>query len=328
MSIDPKDLGRLEQIKNLRDIWVDEARDFTPWLAERNNIQLLGDTIGIDLEVQAVEKNVGPYSADILCKDTATDAYVLIENQLEKTDHKHLGQLLTYAAGLDVVTIVWIADRFTDEHRAALDWLNEQTNDDLVFFGIEIELWKIGSSEIAPKFNLISKPNEWTHTIKESMTSNDFSDTQKIQHKFWTYFIEQWPQEFPIRPTKPRSRGFMIFSIGRSKFTLFTIASTNPAEIRVYLRIKDIRLYKVLELEKDQIVLELGEPAEWKYGKNQKSFMIILHQSADINNEKEWPKYFEWLYKKLELFHSVFYQRIQNLSPDHYIDINDEDYNE
>jgi hypothetical protein len=132
-------LGRLERA-DLREVWLSEAGDFTPWLAREENVALLGDAIGLELEVEAQEKDVGPFRADILCKDTATANWVLVENQLERTDHGHLGQLLTYAAGLQAVTIVWIAQRFTEEHRAALDWLNEITDDRFNFFGLEIEL--------------------------------------------------------------------------------------------------------------------------------------------------------------------------------------------
>src|SRR5258707_14181126 len=123
-----KELGRLERVE-ARDVWTNEATDFTPWLAEGNNLVLLGEAVGIDLELEAQEKDVGPFRADILCKDTTTDNWVLIENQLERTDHTHLGQLLTYAAGLSVVTIVWIADHFSEEHRATLDWLNQRTDE-------------------------------------------------------------------------------------------------------------------------------------------------------------------------------------------------------
>ena len=112
-------LGRLKKV-DLREVWKTEAQHFTPWLANEENLALLGDTIGLDLECEAVEKNVGPFRADILCKDTANDSWVLIENQVERTDHTRLGQLLTYAAGLKTVTIVWIAQRFTDEHRAEI----------------------------------------------------------------------------------------------------------------------------------------------------------------------------------------------------------------
>ena len=134
-----RQLGRLERA-DLRSVWSSESDDFTPWLAEPENLRLLGETIGIELELEAIEKDVGPFRADILCKNVVTDHWVLIENQLERTNHVHLGQVLTYAAGLGAVTIVWIASKFTDEHRAALDWLNDITGTDIVFFGLEVEL--------------------------------------------------------------------------------------------------------------------------------------------------------------------------------------------
>jgi len=126
MTVQP--LGRLSRV-DLRDIWTSEASDFTPWLARPENIAVLSEALDIDLEVEAQERPVGPFRADILCKDTGTDQWVLIENQLERTDHTHLGQLLTYASGLDAVTIVWIAANFTEEHRSTLDWLNKITNE-------------------------------------------------------------------------------------------------------------------------------------------------------------------------------------------------------
>ena len=131
-------LGRLEKITDLREVWKTEDKDFTPWLANEQNLGLLGETIHMDLELEAVEKYVGPFRADILCRNTDDNSHVLVENQVERTDHTHLGQLMTYAAGLDTVSIVWIAREFTDEHRAALDWLNEITGDKFNFFGLEI----------------------------------------------------------------------------------------------------------------------------------------------------------------------------------------------
>ena len=162
-----KSLGRLEQVE-LREAWSSESRDFTPWLAQEENLKLLGEAIGIELDLESQEKDVGPFRANILCKDTATDEWVLIENQLDRTDHSHLGQLLTYAAGLNAVTIVWIAERFTEEHRATLDWLNERTDEKINLFGLEIELWRIGDSPIAPKFNIISQPNDWSRTVQQA----------------------------------------------------------------------------------------------------------------------------------------------------------------
>jgi hypothetical protein len=150
-------LGRLKQVP-VREFWRHEASDFTPWLAREDNIALLSETVGLELMVEAQEKNVGPFRADILCKDSLANAWVLIENQLERTDHSHLGQLLTYAAGLQAATIIWVAERFTEEHRAALDWLNEITDERFNFFGIEIELWQIDSSPLAPNFKRSASP--------------------------------------------------------------------------------------------------------------------------------------------------------------------------
>ena len=144
------ELGRLHRV-DLRDIWATEAQDFTPWLAQEENLKVLADTLNMELELEAQEKNVGPFRADILCKNTDDDSWVLIENQMGRTDTIHLGQLLTYAAGLQAVTIVWVAANFTEEHRAALDWLNDITDENFRFFGLEVELWRIGESPAAPK---------------------------------------------------------------------------------------------------------------------------------------------------------------------------------
>ena len=146
-------LSKIEKV-DLREVWETEDKHFTPWLAEDENISQLGEAIGIDLEVESQEKNVGPFRADILARDTSANHYVLIENQLEVTDHKHLGQIMTYAAGLDAFTIIWIAKQFTEEHRAAIDWLNRITDDKINFFGIEIEVLQIGNSEKAPNSRL------------------------------------------------------------------------------------------------------------------------------------------------------------------------------
>jgi hypothetical protein len=180
-------LGRLERV-DLRDIWISEAAGFTPWLARPENMAVLSEALGFDLEIEAQEKTVGRFRPDILCKDTETSRWVLIENQLERTDHGHLGQLLTYASGLDAATIVWIAARFTEEHRSTLDWLNKITDDSFRFFGLEVELWRIGESPAAPKFNIISKPNDWSHSIAQAaraIDEADLSDVRLMQRDYW-----------------------------------------------------------------------------------------------------------------------------------------------
>lgn len=152
------DLGRLEKITDLREIWKTEAQDFTPWLAKEENLSLLGETINLELELEAVEKDVGPFRADILCRDTSDNSLVLVENQVERTDHTHLGQLLTYAAGLNTVTIVWIAKKFTDEHRATLDWLNEITGDKINFLVLKSSSGELGGRPSPQSLTLYPSP--------------------------------------------------------------------------------------------------------------------------------------------------------------------------
>ena len=176
--------GRLEEV-SLRDYWKSEPRNFTKWLSEKENIELLGEEIEIDLELIQTEANVGAFSADILAKD-GNGNYVIIENQLEKTDHDHLGKIITYASGKEAKTIVWIAKKFSEEHKKAIEWLNEHTDDDINFFAIEIELWKIGNSDPAPKFSIVEKPNEWAKIIKSKENVKESNDTQIKRLEFWT----------------------------------------------------------------------------------------------------------------------------------------------
>ena len=172
-------LGKFEHV-DLRDIWGYEASGFTPWLAREENLAGLGQTIGMKLELVGQEKDIGPFRADILCKDSLTQDYVIIKSQLENTNHTHLGQILTYAAGLRAKAVVWIAKQFTEEHRAALDWLNNISKEEFEFFALEIELWRIGDSPTAPKFNIVSKPNKWQRgVIEASMTSVSEAEIQK-----------------------------------------------------------------------------------------------------------------------------------------------------
>ncbi|MGA7686740.1 MAG: hypothetical protein WCC32_08595 [Terriglobales bacterium] len=200
-------LGSIERV-DLRTIWTTEAEHFTPWLAQPENLEKLGETLGIDLELEAREKDVGPFRADILCKNTAeNDSWVVIENQIEKTDHRHLGQLLTYASGLRASTIVWISAEFCEEHRAALDWLNQMANKSARFFGLEIELWRIGDSPAAPRFNVVCKPNDWETTVRqaaETLTAEEGTPSQNLRIKYWTAF-RSYLQEHnsKLRPQKP-----------------------------------------------------------------------------------------------------------------------------
>jgi hypothetical protein len=322
------ELGRLERVE-LRNIWANEAMHFTPWLAQENNLALLGEAIGIDLELEATEKSVGPFSADILCKDTANENWVLIENQLERTDHKHLGQLITYASGLKAVTIVWIANPFTEEHRSALDWLNEITDSRFNFFGLEVELWKIGDSNVAPKFNVISKPNDWSKTVSEGVArveNEGLTDTKQLQLEFWTYFHEYAKSNAKgFKPTKPHPQHWMNMSIGRSGFRLTAIASLwnsetqsySPNELRAQIEIHDnnnAKLYfEKLREQAQQIEFELGFPVTWFNDPEKISCKIVTSNSVNLNDRPDWNNQCKWLVKRLDDLHRVFWHRIRDL---------------
>jgi hypothetical protein len=269
-----KNLGRLQKVP-LREAWVTEASDFTPWLAAEDNLKLLGESIGIDLELESQEKNVGPFRADMLCKDTANDNWVLIENQLERTDHSHLGQLITYAAGLKAVTIVWIAERFTEEHRAAIDWLNERTDEKINLFGLEIELWRIGDSPIAPKFNIICQPNEWSRTIQQAaVAGGEISEHKQFQRRFWTAFREYMEGKGSfVKCQKPLPQHWTNHALGRSGVHLTSIVSSSNSgpsgkgpEIRAELYMDGPNAkaeFAELEKQKDEIEKSLGFPLTW-----------------------------------------------------------------
>ncbi len=322
--MDEKQLGRLEKV-DLREYWNSEPGDFTPWLAQEENIELLGNAIGLELEVEAQERNVGPFRADILCKNLEDGEWVLIENQLEQTDHIHLGQLMTYAAGLSAVTIVWISPNFREEHRAALDWLNEITDERFNFFGLEIELWQIGGPPAAPKFNLASKPNNWTQAVADA-AKEITSETGKLQREFWSEFQNYMQQEnSPVRATKAHPQNWMAMAIGRSGLNLLAAISSwdfvnhcyrQESFLRAELTLSDENakfFFDQLIQEKDAIEAELGTKLHWYNQADVMSCRIYIERNADIENRDSWPELFEWLRVKLEALNTVFRQRVKNL---------------
>jgi hypothetical protein len=288
-------LGRLEPV-DLRDCWPSESQDFTPWLASIENIALLGEAIGSELKVEAQEREVGPFRADILCKVTGSERWVLIENQLEPTNQIHLGQLLTYAAGLNAATIVWIAERFTDEHRATLDWLNEITAEDFAFFGVEIELWRIGNSVSAPKFNIVSKPNDWAKQVKEGVEKGPLTEARQMQLTFWTEFREYMKANSKIRCQKPWPQNWMNHPIGRAGCHLSSIASTwdsvanhEGGELRAELVLDSDNsktYFEQLETQKAEVESELHESLTWHNPPDKRMKRIYVRRSIQLTEAR------------------------------------------
>jgi hypothetical protein len=316
-------LGRLEKV-DIREIWKHEAIDFTPWLADPENIKLLGDAIGMELEVEAVEKDVGHFFADILCKDTASDRFVVIENQIEPTDHDHLGKTITYAAGLQATAMVWIAKHFAEEHRAALDWLNEITGAEVAFFGLEIEAWKIGDSPAAPKFNIVCRPNEFTTS---TTTQGTLSETRQAQLDFWLAFKEYMDESSTVKCAKPSPNNWLNHPIGRSGVHMDSIMSSYDSltgkaggEFRVELYIDDGHAKETLAaLQQQQAVVEealsqlIPEELSWYCKEGVQACRIYVRKPAEIFDRDRWSEHREWLKSRLEAFDSVFRSVLKEL---------------
>jgi hypothetical protein len=191
------ELGLVRYINDIRTVWINEAKDFTPWLAQ--NINFLGEELGLDLELLATEHDIGAFSLDIYAKDISSGHSVVIENQLESTNHSHLGQLITYASGADAKIIIWISKEVREEHRRAVDWLNEISNEETHFFAVEIQAITINDSLPAPLFKVKASPNEWGKTQKIMVSGNSGSRTarQEYYHQFFTAFLTSIKKSYP-----------------------------------------------------------------------------------------------------------------------------------
>lgn len=317
MTSNSNNLARLERV-DLKAIWEDEPGDFTPWLAKPENLKQLGATLGLELEEPETEVSVGGYSADIVATSAGDERRVVIENQLVRTDHRHLGQILTYAAGLDAVMVIWIARQFTDEHRAALEWINNHTSAEIGFFGVEIEAWRIGDSPVAPKFNVVAKPNEWTKPLP---SKTQLTATRQAQSDFWTGF-NRYATEHAARitPTAARPKSWMPMSIGKTGFGLRAFASTTRwdgsqgPEVRAAFMIRDSkRGFEELSRDRAAIEAKFDEQLTWTSEPGVQKSWIVLLKSVDWRKLSARDECYRWLVEKLDRLHEVFQPRIHQL---------------
>ncbi len=301
-------LGKLTNV-DLREYWKHEALNFTSWLAEPENLAELGDEIGLDIELIQTEAGVGRFSADILAQEENTGKKIVIENQLEATDHCHLGQILTYAAGIEAEYIVWIVKDVRDEHKQAVDWLNEHTDEKLNFFLVRIELWKIGESDPAPKFVIISRPNDWTKTVRggTSTDPNELTDTKLLQLEFWTQLRDYAAVNSALKLRTPRAQHWYDVSIGRSDSHLTLTVLTLEDQIGCELYIPNSKaLYATLFSNKEAIEKELGLGALlWQELPEKKASRIRLTRKFDISSRQR-DEAFAWLVAAAIKFKQVF----------------------
>lgn len=310
-------LGKLKRV-DLREYWKHEALDFTRWLAEPENIELLSDEVGIGLQVMQTEASVGRFNVDILAEEENTGRKIIIENQLEATDHSHLGQLITYAAGLEAQYIIWIVREVREEHRQAVDWLNEHTDDEINLFLVAIELWQIETSPPAPKFTVISRPNEWTKSVRKGSQEGDLTDTKTKQLEFWQQLKEYSATKHPeLKLRTPRPQHWYNVSIGRSDCHVALTIHTREDKVGCEIYINDSKeLYRTFlscksEIEKE---LALSEAIDWQELPGKKASRIRAFSDFQFDNTETWPNAFAWLITTCSRFKKVFAKEWTNCS--------------
>ncbi len=292
-------LGKLEKV-DLRKVWPHEARDFSAWLAKEENLNELGQTIGVELSLLGTEVDVGRYRIDILANDSNTDHKVVIENQLEPTNHDHLGKVITYAAGLDAKYLVWIVKDVLPEHQKAIEWLNEYLDEEIRIFLLRIEVWQIGDSAFAPKFEIVSAKNDWAAVVKRSASSGAYSDTKLKQQQFWIDMCEFIRNiDASMRLQTPLPQHWFNFSLGSSLAHLATTVNTKQNRFAVDMYISnDKALFQFLKEDEEDLKRAIGLDLNWFEGEKASGFRVF-RQVDNVFDETQKDENFKWLYEMI-----------------------------
>lgn len=295
----PLSLGRLKTVAP-RTVWPHEAQNFTPWVLA--NVDVLNDLLGMELELEVAEHPVGGFSLDLLGRDLSDESVVIVENQLEQSDHMHLGQILTYAAGTSPKTIVWISTGFRPEHRAALDWLNEHTDPDTRFFGIEIEVVQIGDSIPAPNFKLVAQPNDWGKQVKAATGAGAMTERSKLYWEFWEKFLNRVQTEHPgwTNAKTPTREGWFQLPTGMSGVAYETAFAQQGLRVQLYFSSPDAATnesrFHALRTAKEQFEQALGQVAEWDDKPGRKAAAVYVQSEfKSVLSVDEWPAMLDWV---------------------------------
>lgn len=291
------ELGKMKRINDLRTVWPHEANDFTKWLAEEANLEELGNAVGIDIDLEERESSVGSFSVDLFATESGSGRKIIIENQLEDTNHDHLGKLITYASGKGAEVVIWIVKRARDEHRQAIEWLNQHTDSNIGFFLVEIELWQINDSLLAPKFNVVEKPNDWAKTMK---SIEGMSETDRLKLEFWQAFNDQmstnsdFQREFNLR--KPQPCHWYDLSLGTSSYYISLNINTQKKKIDAGLYIpNDKEVFHRLQQHKADFDSTFGTDIEFRDAG--KSSRILLYKSINVKDRAKWVEAISWLFE-------------------------------
>lgn len=285
-------LGKLKEL-DIRTVWAHEQYNFSKWLANEENIKELGDELNLSLTDVETEKFVGNYRCDILCKDEITGKVVLIENQLEATNHDHLGKIITYASGLDAAVVVWIVASARQEHASAIEWLNKHTSDDLSFFLIEVHAYTIGNSEPAPMFKIIEQPNDFAKSVKAISKNSELSVAQQKRLEFWTQLNEVLEQRGkPFNKRKATTDHWYSVAMGSSECHISMDLVNKEHKIRVGIWIADNKeLYDQFYAHKEEIEASCGFELYWDRLDDKKASLACTYiQDLDFDNQDNYPE--------------------------------------
>ncbi len=285
-------LGKLKEV-DIRTVWAHEQYDFSKWLAGEENIKELGDALNLSLTDVETEKFVGNYRCDILCKDEITGKVVLIENQLEATNHDHLGKIITYASGLDAAVVVWIVASARQEHASAIEWLNKHTSDDLSFFLIEVHAYTIGNSDPAPMFKIIEQPNDFAKSVKAISKNSELSVAQQNRLAFWTQFNEVLEQRGkPFNKRKVTTDHWYSVAMGSSECSISIDLVNKEHKIRIGVWIADSKeLFDQFYAHKDEIEASCGFELYWDRLDNKKASLACTYiQGLDFDKQDNYPE--------------------------------------
>lgn len=302
----------------VRDYWEDEARDFTPWLADQidgEDPSKVEDLIELDLTLKGTEQSVGKYSLDILA-EAADGRTVVIENQLEASDHGHLGKCLAYASGVDADIILWLSPTFNDEHSDAFQWLNDHTQEGIDLFAIRLEVWQIGDSSPAVQFSAVEEPSEWK---AQAQMSTELTDTEKAYLGFWTDFrntIEE--TDTPLSARKPYAENWYNNPIGRSDMMLQFKVSVRDQMAAAQLVIDDnAEAFEALREESEAIAREIDGNIEWhpveESPDRSNRSRITVKREANIADEEKWPEHHDWLLQRGTELYDALGGRVRDL---------------
>ncbi|MEA2766982.1 MAG: hypothetical protein QOK07_3386 [Gemmatimonadaceae bacterium] len=297
-------LLRLERVNPL-EVWRLEESQFTPWLLANGDV--LGDALGIDLELTEREHRVGPFELDLLGRDLTHDAPLIVENQLTPTDHGHLGQLLTYAGGTDAATIVWISPEFREPHRQALDWLNEHTDEQTHFFGVQLGVVRIGDSAPAPNLNVVSAANDWQKWARRATGggsgTSESTPRQALYAKFWAALIERVAAERPgwthRRQLEANRQNWVDFpSRFRPAYYAMSFARGGRLRHELYIALNTAdasrELFERLLADREAIERRYGRALTWEPLPGKIACRIADYTDGDVTSTDEHPAYIDW----------------------------------